>query len=176
MVFRYATSAFALILTLAVLLRLTVVSSVVMSGGAMEPAILPGEFLLATRGNTDAPHRGAVALLTCPGNRTCLKRVAAIPGDRIESRRGQIFVNDAAVSAGVSGQDLEPAIVPPDQIYVLNDQTSDQDDSRTFGPIDLERVEGRARLIWLSLDWFDDRGEVRGWPAVRWSRTFKLVD
>jgi hypothetical protein len=68
-----------------------------------------------------------------------------------------------------------PVIVPPKMIYLLNDKRSDHEDSRTWGPVPSELLEGKVKRVWMSLDWFDGE-RVRSWPRVRWSRLFHAVD
>ena len=180
MIFRYLVFTFGAVLATAALLRLTVLSTYVMSGGAMAPRILPGEYLLATRGDLTRPPRGAVMVLRCPGAspHVCLRRVAAVGGDRIDVAEGRIMVNDRALDPPLSRHgELElPLVVPPDQVFVRNEDDADPDDSRAWGPVDVGSVEARVRFIWLSLDWFDPAGEVRDWPRVRWERLFRAVD
>jgi len=173
---RYALSAFGLTAALAVLLRMTVVYSVVMKSDAMEPTVRAGEFLIATRGDATHPRHGAVILVRTPLG-TRLARVAGVAGDRIEFRDDHLHVNDTIYDPRVTVRDasVDPSMVPPDHVYVVNDRTEDVEDSRTWGPLATDLVEGQARLIWLSLDWFDDAGETRAVPRVRWDRTFRLI-
>jgi signal peptidase I len=178
MIFRYAASVLALVLTTALLLRATVFTSVVMSGDAMEPTILPGEYLIATKGRATEPHRGAVVLLDCPApiGRACLKRVVAIAGDRVDVRRNRLLVNEIPVEPPVTfAVDLDPLIIPPESVFVLSDLRSDPEDSRHWGPLKVDAMEGQARVIWLSLDWFADGTEVRTWPRVRWDRILRTI-
>jgi signal peptidase I len=64
-----------------------------------------------------------------------------------------------------------PTMVPPKHIFVLGDNRDTSDDSRNWGMVPLNKLEGRVWLTWLSLDW---RGS-QGIPAVRWQRLLKKV-
>ena len=89
--------------------------------GSMEPTLLIGDALLASKfpygygaaslpiqitlpetgrlfGET--PKRGDVVVFRWPGDRSqaWVKRVVGLPGDRIQMRQGQLFINDHAAA------------------------------------------------------------------------------
>ncbi len=63
-----------------------------------------------------------------------------------------------------------PILVPPDSIFVLGDNRSTSDDSRHWGVLPLESIEGEVFMIWMSFDW---ASKEDGFPRVRWERLFK---
>jgi signal peptidase I len=94
--------------------------------GSMEPTLLIGDALLASKfpygygtaslpiqinlpetgrvfGNV--PKRGDVVVFRWPGDRSqaWVKRVVGLPGDRIQMRQGQLFINDRAASLKADG-------------------------------------------------------------------------
>jgi signal peptidase I len=81
-----------------------------------------------------------------------LKRVVATPGDELSVRDGQPVVNGSPVltdvirACGGLGQcDLpRPVTIPPDHYFVMGDNSEASDDSRFWGPIPLEAVEGKV--------------------------------
>ncbi|MCH2534394.1 MAG: signal peptidase I [Bdellovibrionales bacterium] len=64
--------------------------------------------------------------------------------------------------------------VPEGFFYVLGDNRQSSDDSRLWGAIPVSDLQGRAWLIWLSLDWFNTWGGNR-FPSLRWERLFQSV-
>lgn len=64
-----------------------------------------------------------------------------------------------------------PLIVPPDHIFLLGDNRDSSDDSRYWGTVPMERVDGRVIWIWLSLNWQKKIWENRV-PTIRWNRTW----
>jgi signal peptidase I len=58
-------------------------------------------------------------------------------------------------------------VVPADSVFVMGDNRQNSSDSRTWGPVPLDNIKGKALFIW----WSDS--EVSG---VRWRRMGSLVD
>jgi signal peptidase I len=94
--------------------------------GSMEPTLLIGDALLASKypygyGTAslpiqinlsesarvfgEAPKRGDVVVFRWPGDssQAWVKRVVGLPGDRIQMRQGQLFINDRAASLRPDG-------------------------------------------------------------------------
>jgi signal peptidase I len=107
--------------------------------GSMEPTLLIGDELLATKypyGYSAAslplsivlptsdrilgslPHRGDVVVFRWPGDNAeiWVKRVVGLPGDRIQMRAGRLWINGAAVGLQADGtgraETAEGAFVP----------------------------------------------------------------
>ena len=87
-----------------------------------------------------------------------IKRVMAVGSDRIEGRDGTVYVNGEPVEEdylpeGTETSDFSEVQVPEGMIFVMGDNRSNSDDSRSFGPIDANKVVGRAFvLIWPPSD------------------------
>lgn len=198
---RHALQSFGIIIILAILIRTFLISSFVMSGWSMLPNIWPGDFLLANKLAVHKLHRGDVVVLRCPGTKEqiCLKRVIGLPGDRIEFIEGDLTINgERSRHQNVTdGVDLEmvqgarwlvwpvtkgsqvarvaPIVIPPREVYLLNDKRSFLEDSRSWGPIKMHFLEAKVWRVWLSLDWYDGN-VVRSTPRLRWSRMLRSID
>ena len=92
------------------------------------------------------------------GSQDFIKRTVAIEGDTIEGRDGKVFVNGAEISEPYLTDDIEisafgPVEIPQGMIFVMGDNRTNSDDSRSFGPIEADTVVGRAFvLIWPPSD------------------------
>lgn len=85
-----------------------------------------------------------------PGTiRDLIKRVVAVEGDTIESRGDTLYVNDQPVqepyrkTSSLGGQ-VTRLTIAQDQVFVMGDNRTDSTDSRVFGPIEEDRIVGRA--------------------------------
>lgn len=72
-------------------------------------------------------------------------------------------------------QDFGPILVPQGQVFLLGDNRDASDDSRYWGSVPLERVEGRVFVIWLSLDWSQRWGNQK-MPSLRRDRIWLRVE
>ena len=104
-------------------------------------------------------NRGDVVVFERPPNDTgaikdLIKRVVAVEGDTVESRGDTLYVNDQPVRepyvrTSSIGTAVTKRTIPPNQVFVMGDNRANSSDSRVFGPIDEDRIVGRAFVkIW----------------------------
>jgi signal peptidase I len=96
--------------------------------------------------------------LRAPSTEEYIKRVVALPGETVEGRAGEVFVDgrrlvEPHLSASATTSDFGPEEVGEDELWVLGDNRTNSSDSRVFGPIEQETVVGRATH--------------RAWPPTR---------
>jgi len=130
------------------------------SGLSMEPRIHPGEFVLI---NTFAYRVGPIARgeivafrhesRTGGEAQQYIKRIIAIPGDRVKIDRGTVRLNGAPLNevyvAFRDTRSYPEVTIPAGAIYVLGDNRANSDDSRDWGFVPQSEVIGRAVLgIW----------------------------
>ena len=197
-------------------LRYFVVTTYYVDVNSMLPHYLQGDFVVGYRPphgfsipfSTEKwaigePIRGEAVVFRCPTDvsQRCLKRIVAVPGDRVEFKKGQLVVNGTpaeykkiptqgpvsswserslgrertVILETPPGEDPEPLIVPPGHVFVLGDNRASSNDSRTWGPIEIASLEARPLVIWLSIDWEHPESK-KIIPKVRWSRVFSRVD
>jgi signal peptidase I len=83
-----------------------------------------------------------------------IKRIIAVPGDRLRIDRGQVFVNDRPLSEPYIPEEyrdtrsLEAMVVPKDEYFVMGDHRSISSDSREFGPVKRELIYGKAAFVY----------------------------
>lgn len=86
-----------------------------------------------------------------------IKRVIGLAGDHVEIKDGNVYVNDQKLSevylngvkTPVAAGDYHNIVVPEGYIFVMGDNREGSSDSRKFGCIPLEKVEGRVTYrIW----------------------------
>ncbi|MBL9079386.1 MAG: signal peptidase I [Planctomycetes bacterium] len=138
--------------TLMVLVHLFVIQVSVVKGTSMEPCLHDGDRLVVDRVSYSLGdvRRGDVVILRYPRNPEVdfVKRVVALPGDRVAMRDGVLIVNgEVADDYGCipDHQVLAELTVPPGQFFVLGDNRPVSCDSRDFGLLDESLLKGRVR-------------------------------
>ncbi len=129
----------------------------------MEDTLVPGDDLLVDA-STHSFQRGDIVVFSPPpaGSTSAayVKRVIGLPGDVIDLRDGHVFINDREVVEPYvpPSQATDPEtgqthfVVPADSVFVLGDEREASSDSRTYGPISLDTVVGRAVYRCLPAD------------------------
>jgi signal peptidase I len=108
-----------------------------------------------------AIERGDVVVFHYPRDpeKSYIKRVIGLPGDRLRIDQGIVFIN-----GNPQGEDYVPEdfrdyrsyaeiVVPEDTYFMMGDHRSISSDSREFGPVERWRIYGKAVFVyWPSRD------------------------
>ena len=93
---------------------------------SMKPALAPGDWLLIDPTPDRWPRRGAVVVVREPDSGIlAIKRVAARPGDRVGTGPASVLLAE-------------------DEAWLLGDNRDRSVDSRSYGPVPLNALVGRA--------------------------------
>jgi signal peptidase I len=122
------------------------------TGPSMLPHVAPGELVLI---NTLAYRFGSIARGDVvalhhddPAAQTFLKRVVALPGERVRIEAGSLFIDGRPVAeAYVSFPDkrsVPETTVPANAYYVLGDNRAQSEDSRDWGAVPAGDIAGKA--------------------------------
>lgn len=151
-----------LLLTMLLGARAWAVEPLRIPSSSMAPTLRPGEHVLAEKvtGHFGRWKRGDLVVFTSPDDGgLALKRLVGMAGDRVEIRDGRLFVNDSRVRepyvdhARVDSVYYGPVTVPDGQVLVLGDNRGESEDSRQFGTVRLDAVEGRViAVLWPPAD------------------------
>jgi signal peptidase I, bacterial type len=88
-----------------------------------------------------------------PSTEDYIKRVIGLPGETVEGRDGKVFVNGRELIEPYLDEEtvpgFAPKMVPEGKLWVMGDNRNQSQDARVFGPIDEDKLIGRAILrIW----------------------------
>ena len=91
-------------------------------------------------------------------NERYIKRVIGLPGDIIDIRDKEVYVNGVkeiqtyVVGATPTFDGQYPITVPEGRLFVMGDNREVSKDSRSIGCIDVRSVEGKASMVLWPLD------------------------
>lgn len=163
--------------------------------GSMNPTVLEGDLVFVNKVAYDLrfpltlqrllkwsdPGRGDVVICFSPKDRTRLiKRVIALPGDKIEMKNNCLVLNGKPISYSKTGcdstglfvreelgenchtvmsipsilarRDFGPVKVPDDSYFVMGDNRDKSKDSRHFGFVERKAIVGKAKGVIVSFD------------------------
>jgi signal peptidase I len=206
---------------LALFIRTFVVQAFKIPTGSMETNLLIGDHLLVNKvvyspslgglENALLPkkpiQRGHVIVFKYPEDppRDFIKRVIGLPGETVEIRNKQVFIDGKPLhepyvrflSPPLSKDDPEygrydgkdnwgPKTVPAGNLFVMGDNRDNSKDSRYWSFLPIDQVKGRALLVYWSYDATKGEYQRTGWlewlrdtatafTRTRWSRFFHLI-
>jgi signal peptidase I len=162
---------FALIIALVA--RAMVVQAFRIPTSSMEETLLVGDFLLVNKfiyGSkipfTDfrlpkvrGPKVGDVIVFKHPAEgKDFIKRCVGLPGDTVEMRNDVVYLNGKALNepykylrgASSTMSNFGPVVVPEGHIFMLGDNRHNSYDSRSWGPLDMKYIKGKAMVVYFS--------------------------
>lgn len=146
----------------AFLISRTVIGNYKIPSTSMVPTLKVGDRLFSNNViyKIREPKRGEVVIFKFPEepNRDFVKRLIALPGERVLIKDGKIYINGQEVknpliscryyfSDGEYGVEKEVE-VPPNCYYVLGDNSFNSKDSRYWGFLPKKYLKGKALFIY----------------------------
>src|SRR6266487_4604721 len=156
--------ALALAVIISVVLNLFVVQVTEVRQRSMESTLLQGDRVLVSKVDyrLGMPERGDIVVFQPTTDSTIpyVKRVAAVAGDSIDLRDGDLYINGIKTEyAGAHGATApqSPAVtyplkVPADSFFALGDNRLASSDSRSFGPQPDDRIIGKVIVRFWPFD------------------------
>ena len=195
------TEALIVAAILALIIRTFVVQAFKIPSGSMEDTLLIGDHLLVNKFiygtqlpfsddpvlTIRQPERGDIIVFEFPEDkdksyfkrRDFIKRVVGLPGDTIEIRNKNVFVNgeryitpeavykDGNLTAGPR-DNMPPVTVPDDSYFVMGDNRDRSYDSRFWRFVDRSAIKGLAFIKYWSWD------SEKFMP--RWGRIGRMIE
>ena len=121
---------------------------------SMVPTLLVGDRVFVNKFiyRFTEPERGDVVVFESVNGREedLIKRVVGVAGDEVEVRNGTLLVNGEAreepyLNRGIPDDSFfGPTRLSEGEVFVMGDNRANSADSRVFGPVPLENIEGEA--------------------------------
>jgi len=101
-------------------------------------------------------ERGDVVVFHYPRDpeKSYIKRVIALPGDRLRIDHGSVWLNGKLQSEGFvpdtyrDSRSMAEIIIPDDSYFMMGDHRSISSDSREFGPVERDLIYGKAVFVY----------------------------
>lgn len=102
------------------------------------------------------------------GKRSYIKRVIALPGEHVEIKNGNVYINSEkleekylqdGIVTDVLNAGFDDFIVPKNSVFAMGDNRNHSTDCRAFGCIPLEKIESKVA--------------IRIWPLNKWGKVDK---
>ena len=158
------TESIIIAFILAMIIRTFVVQSFKIPSGSMRPTLLERDRIFVNKFiyRFKHPERGDIIVFKYPEDKKkdFVKRLIALPGETIEIRDGDIYINDTACekpeiikeiyyyNRGDYGQPGQVIRVPADSYYALGDNSASSRDSRYWGFVPKKNLLGKAIFIY----------------------------
>jgi len=145
---------------IALLINLFMAQATRVYGQSMEPNLRTDQRLIVEKlsYHLHPPRRGDVVVLKLhhDNSELLIKRIIALPGERVEIREGRVFINGQVLEEPYLDQltagQMAPKAVPPLHVFVLGDNRGFSNDSRSFGMVSFSDIVGRAFFSYWPLD------------------------
>ncbi|MGA1826167.1 MAG: signal peptidase I [bacterium] len=192
--------AILIAIVLALLVRAFIIQAFKIPSGSMLETLQIGDHILVNKFifHFTEPKRGDIIVFKFPGDKKkdYIKRLIGVPGDRLEIKNQQIYINNVLLDEPLVEEyaehkgirtdipqrdDFGPMIIPEKCYFMMGDNRDRSSDSRFWGLLKRELIEGKAFIIYWSWDkdkdffnWSWKKGE-RYFGRIRLSRLFKLL-
>jgi signal peptidase I len=101
-------------------------------------------------------HRGDIVVFHYPRDpeKSYIKRVIAVPGDRLRIERGEVYLNGQHLPEPYVPDEfrdmksMAETVIPDEEYFMMGDHRSISSDSREFGPVDRDLIYGKAVFVY----------------------------
>lgn len=144
------------LMAVAIFIRTFIFEPVQCIGISMYPTLVGGEGMFTEKltYTVSAPQRDDIIICRYPYHtEKCVKRVIAVPGDRISISDGAIYLNGEKLDESaywdgyIENSEMPEVTVPERSLFVVGDNRNNSGDSRHVGFIPYCQVKGKVRAV-----------------------------
>lgn len=147
-------------LVVALVVKTFLIQAFYIPSESMVPTLEVGDRVLVNKLSyrTGDIDRGDIVVFARPGGagsdgiEDLIKRVVALPGETVEGRGGQVFIDGRPLAEpylpdAVETSVFPPYVVPEDHVWLMGDNRGASDDSRRFKAVPTDDIVGRAFVV-----------------------------
>ncbi|MFP3916166.1 signal peptidase I [Lysinibacillus telephonicus] len=154
---------------IAVLIRYFLFTPIVVDGESMMPTLEDGDRMIVNKmGELD---RFDIVVFHAPEGKDYIKRVIGLPGDYIEYKDDQLYINgepidepyldeyksqltEGTLTQDFTLQDIDPTleVIPEGYVFVMGDNRRYSKDSRHIGIVSEEKIIGKTNIVFWPLN------------------------
>ena len=148
--------SFIVVIVIAILIKLFIFSPVRVNGTSMVPTLKDGDFMILNEigYRINGANRFDIVVANVDGEKL-IKRVIGLPGEKIEYKYNNLYVNDTLVVENFTHKDtvdfsissLGSEVVPDNYYFLVGDNRSNSKDSRIIGFIHKSKIMGKTSFI-----------------------------
>ncbi len=147
---------YIIILIIVVIVRSFIVTPVRVNGTSMFPTLEAGDILILNKLDKNYERYDIVVLDSSVIGEAIIKRVYGLPGETIKIEEGILYVDGKQIEDEYNNvlndpvyidndmKDVEEFTLEDDEYFVLGDNRWASNDSRSFGPVTENQIEGTA--------------------------------
>jgi len=160
--------ALVIAFVIAVLIRYILFTPIVVDGDSMMPTLVDGDRMIVNKigYKLGEPDRFDIVVFHAPEGKDYIKRVIGLPGDTIEYKDDQLYINGKAydepyldeyksqITEGTLTQDftlqeIDPTleVIPEGYVFVMGDNRRYSKDSRHIGIVSQDKIIGNTNVI-----------------------------
>ncbi|MGE7931482.1 signal peptidase I [Viridibacillus arvi] len=160
------TKALFIAVGLAFIFRFFLFTPIIVEGESMMPTLESGERMIVSK--IGHPDRFDIIVFHATEDKDYIKRVIGLPGDHIEYRSDQLYINgqphdepylnkykSSPLDGGPLTEDFtleeytQMSIIPEGYVFVMGDNRRNSTDSRIIGLVPMNKIVGNADItIW----------------------------
>jgi len=148
--------SFVLIIVIALVIKMFIFSPIKINGSSMSPTLEDGDIMIMNEIGyyLNGIERFDIAVANVNGERL-IKRVIGLPGEKLEYRDNNLYINDELVVENFKHGDtddfslfeINAEVIPDNYYFLVGDNRGNSKDSRTIGFVHKSQIMGKTRLI-----------------------------